>query len=87
MTRSALFFAIFLSILTPEIAAATEQSLESALNQQYHEKILALRHPLGKTSLAFDADGKVLTWKFDPARMDGKAVPVILRVEVSFNLF
>jgi TonB family protein len=60
MNRTALFFALFLYILKPEIAAAADQSLESALNQQYHDKILALRHPLEKASLAFDADGKVL---------------------------
>lgn len=33
------------------------------------------------------AKEKVLTWKFEPATKDGKPVPVLVSVEVSFNLY
>ncbi|HWZ44317.1 MAG TPA: TonB family protein [Candidatus Saccharimonadales bacterium] len=33
------------------------------------------------------AKEKVLTWKFEPATKDGKPVPVLITVEVSFNLY
>src|SRR3954470_21891095 len=35
-------------------------NLEAALNSQYHDKIMALRHPLEKETQLYDADGTVL---------------------------
>ncbi len=59
MTRAALFLIICLFILSPLISAE-DQSLETALNNKYHDKILALRHSLEKSSQVYDADGNVL---------------------------
>jgi TonB family protein len=82
MTRSALFFVLFLYALKPEIAAAADQSLESALNQQYHDKIMALRHPLEKDFLAFDADGKVLKGGHEgPWTLSGRILVKNIRIE------
>ena len=82
MSRSALFFAVFLYILTPQIAPAADQSLETTLNNQYHQKILALRHPLEKNSLAFDADGKVLKGGHEgPWTLYGRLLVSKFRVE------
>jgi TonB family protein len=41
--------------------------------------------PLGM-GLDENAVSKVLTWRFDPAKVDGKPVTVQMNVEVSFNL-
>jgi TonB family protein len=42
--------------------------------------------PLGM-GLDDSAVSKVLTWRFDPAQVDGKSVAVQMNVEVSFNLY
>jgi len=42
--------------------------------------------PLGM-GLDENAVKKVLTWRFDPGKVDGKAVAVEMNVEVSFNLY
>ena len=42
--------------------------------------------PLGM-GLDDTAVSKVLTWRFDPARVDGKPVAVLMNVEVAFNLY
>jgi len=42
--------------------------------------------PLGM-GLDENAVSKVLTWKFYPAKMDGKPVPVLMKIEVSFNIY
>jgi TonB family protein len=45
-----------------------------------------ITRPLGM-GLDENAVSTVLRWKFDPAKMDGKPVPVFLRIEFSFNLY
>ncbi len=42
-------------------AFASDQNLETALNSQYQDKILALRHPLEKNSQVYDSNGNVQT--------------------------
>jgi len=42
--------------------------------------------PLGM-GLDENAVNMVLTWRFDPAKMDGKPVAVQMNVEVAFNLY
>lgn len=42
--------------------------------------------PLGM-GLDENAVSKVLTWRFDPAKVDGKPVAVQMNVEVAFNLY
>ena len=45
-----------------------------------------LRDPLG-AGLDEKSVEAVSTWKFDPAQKDGKAVPLAIKVEVTFHLY
>lgn len=60
MTRLALILLILLSSLVSRPAAAAGETVETALNNQYRDKIMALRHPLEKWSQVYDANGNVL---------------------------
>ena len=60
MNRRLSILASFILFLTALTAVAADQSVESALNSQYGGKVLALLHPMEKSSQVYDADGKVL---------------------------
>jgi TonB family protein len=47
---------------------------------------IAVKRPLGM-GLDEKAEAKISLWKFRPAEKDGRAVPVEVNVEVSFNLY
>src|SRR5437660_3883062 len=59
-----LFLLILCALAVPQIATASDHALEDALNlalnHQFKDKILILRHPLGDESLHFDAQGNIL---------------------------
>jgi len=53
-----LFLFLLAAVVVPQLAAADDSDLESAVNQQFKNKVLVLLHPLGDDSLRFDVDGK-----------------------------
>src|SRR5205085_9156591 len=60
MNKLSLLFCILCAVCVPQMATASDHDLETALNQQFKDKILVLRHPDGHESLRYDADGKPL---------------------------
>jgi len=60
MNRTLSIHAFLFLLLAASTAFAADQSIESALNNQYSGKTLALLHPIDKSSQVYDADGNVL---------------------------
>lgn len=60
--------------------------MEMIVDQTGNVRQPRITRPLGM-GLDENAVNKVLTWKFDPATVDNKPVAVLLKIEVSFNLY
>jgi len=60
--------------------------LEMIVDKMGKVRAVSILRPLGM-GLDDNAVSRVLTWRFDPAMMDGKPVAVLLNVEVAFNLY
>lgn len=60
--------------------------LEMVVDSAGKVRAVSVLRPLGM-GLDDNAVNTVLTWKFDPARVDGKPVAVQMNVEVAFNLY
>jgi TonB family protein len=60
MNRLSLLILILCAVSVPQIATASDHDLEVALNSQFKDKILILRHPTGDDSLRYDAQGASL---------------------------
>jgi len=65
MNRLSLLFITLCALSIPRMAAASDHDLEDALKQQFKDKILLLRHPMGDESLHFDAQGKALRQRLE----------------------
>jgi TonB family protein len=55
-----LLLLILCALLVPQMATASDNVLEDALNHQFKGKTLILRHPQGDDSLRYDAQGRLL---------------------------
>jgi len=83
---------ILLSQVLPEYSEEARKArfegrveLDTIVREDGSVQIVRVAHPLGY-GLDEKAIEAVLQWRFRPGRMNGKPVPVPVRVEVSFNL-
>ncbi len=83
---------VLLSQVQPEYSEEARKAkyqgtvvLNTVVMEDGSVKVVQVKHGLG-FGLDEKAIAAVLQWKFKPGRMDGKAVPVTLWVEVNFNL-